>query len=84
VAHCAVSTDAQTRSSSSRKIAFEPCDINPVDVAQVFEAAGACMLHIVDLDAAFSLSNQRNLEVLSKIIRAVDIPVQFEGCLRGR
>jgi phosphoribosylformimino-5-aminoimidazole carboxamide ribotide isomerase len=41
------------------------------------------MLHVVDLDGAFSESNGRNREVLRDIVRAVSIPVQFGGGLRG-
>jgi phosphoribosylformimino-5-aminoimidazole carboxamide ribotide isomerase len=41
------------------------------------------MIHVVDLDAAFSESNGRNREVLRDLVGAVSIPVQFGGGLRG-
>ena len=40
------------------------------------------MLHVVDLDAAFSEPNSRNRKVLSDILRAVNTPLQFGGGLR--
>ncbi|MGH9958610.1 MAG: HisA/HisF-related TIM barrel protein [Pyrinomonadaceae bacterium] len=58
-------------------------DRDPVEVAEGFEQAGARMLHIVDLDGAFSESNSRNREVLRNIIGAIDIPIQFGGGLRS-
>lgn len=57
-------------------------DGNPIDVAQAFEAAGARMLHVVDLDAAFSQPNARNRDVLRELVRAIDIPIQFGGGVR--
>lgn len=71
------------RLTQGRKDAAKVYDANPVDVAQAFEAAGARMLHVVDLDAAFSESNVRNREVLRELIRAIDIPIQFGGGLRS-
>jgi phosphoribosylformimino-5-aminoimidazole carboxamide ribotide isomerase len=56
---------------------------NPVEIAETFARDGAQLLHVVDLDAAFSESNSLNREVLSKIIRATNIPVQLGGGLRS-
>lgn len=55
---------------------------DPIDVAKAFEASGAEMLHIVDLDGAFAEPNLRNRQVLRDIIRGVDVPIQFGGGLR--
>jgi phosphoribosylformimino-5-aminoimidazole carboxamide ribotide isomerase len=71
------------RLTQGRKETAKTYDGNPVDVAQTFEAAGARMLHVVDLDAAFSESNDSNRQILSHLIRAVRIPVQFGGGLRS-
>jgi len=71
------------RLTQGRKEAMKIYNANPVDVAQAFEAAGARMLHVVDLNAAFSRTNARNRQVLSELIRAVDIPIQFGGGLRS-
>jgi phosphoribosylformimino-5-aminoimidazole carboxamide ribotide isomerase len=57
---------------------------DPVDVARMFEQAGAHMLHVVDLDGAFSKANSPNRKLLGEIIRAVSIPVQFGGGIRTR
>jgi phosphoribosylformimino-5-aminoimidazole carboxamide ribotide isomerase len=58
-------------------------DGDPSEIAQGFEAAGARMLHVVDLDGAFADSNSRSRKVVRRIIRAVKIPVQFGGGLRS-
>ena len=71
------------RLSQGRKDATTIYEKDPVDVAEDFERAGARMLHIVDLDGAFSESNSRNREVMRDITRAVKIPVQFGGGLRS-
>ena len=54
---------------------------DPVDTAKKWEAAGADMLHIVDLDAAFA--NGNNAELTAKIAGAVKIPVQVAGGIRS-
>jgi len=51
-----------------------------VETAKKWEAAGADMLHIVDLDAAFG--NGSNAEYVAKIAEAVKIPVQVAGGIR--
>ncbi|MGI0050025.1 MAG: 1-(5-phosphoribosyl)-5-[(5-phosphoribosylamino)methylideneamino]imidazole-4-carboxamide isomerase [Nitrososphaera sp.] len=53
---------------------------DPVETAKKWEAAGADMLHIVDLDAAFGSGN--NAELVVKIAGAVKIPVQVAGGIR--
>ena len=58
-------------------------DSDPVEIAKGFEEAGARMLHVVDLDGAFADDVSRNRKVVQKIIRSVDIPVQFGGGLRS-
>ncbi|MFL6371935.1 MAG: HisA/HisF-related TIM barrel protein, partial [Nitrososphaera sp.] len=47
---------------------------DPVETAKKWEAIGADMLHVVDLDAAFSSGS--NHELVAKIADAVSIPVQ--------
>jgi phosphoribosylformimino-5-aminoimidazole carboxamide ribotide isomerase len=65
-----------------RKQATTIYDSDPIKVAKDFELAGAQMLHIVDLDAAFSERLSPNRRLLREIIRAIQIPVQFGGGLR--
>src|SRR5260370_31363559 len=40
------------------------------------------MVHVVDLDGAFGEANERNRDVLSDLVHAITIPVQFGGGLR--
>jgi phosphoribosylformimino-5-aminoimidazole carboxamide ribotide isomerase len=58
-------------------------DDNPIETAQSYESSGARMIHIVDLDAAFSNPNSRNRQVLREIISGIRIPLQFGGGLRS-
>jgi len=71
------------RLTQGRKEAATVYGGDPVKVAKDFERDGACLLHVVDLDGAFSESNGRNRGVLRDLVRAVRIPVQFGGGLRG-
>lgn len=52
----------------------------PVQVALKWKAEGAERLHIIDLDAAFSLGN--NLSVVKEIAEAVALPIQVGGGIR--
>ena len=54
-----------------------------VEVARDFEAQGARMLHVVNLDGAFDEGDSLNREVARQIMSAVGIPVQIGGGLRG-
>jgi len=71
------------RLTQGRKEATTVYDADPIKVAEDFERDGARMLHVVDLDGAFSESNVRDRDVLHDLVRAVSIPVQFGGGLRG-
>jgi phosphoribosylformimino-5-aminoimidazole carboxamide ribotide isomerase len=54
---------------------------DPVEVAKKWETAGADMLHVVDLDAAFSSGS--NSEIVAKIAETVKIPVEVAGGIRS-
>jgi len=54
---------------------------NPLEIAKKWEAAGADMIHLVDLDAA--LGRGSNFEALGDIAKSVKIPVQVAGGLRN-
>ena len=71
------------RLAQGRKEAATIYDRDPIQVAKDFELAGAQLLHIVDLDAAFSDGPSPNRPLLLEIIRAIQIPVQFGGGLRN-
>lgn len=55
---------------------------DPIKVAKQFEASGAEMIHVVDLDGARS-GYPINLPLASDIAHAVKIPVQFGGGIRS-
>jgi phosphoribosylformimino-5-aminoimidazole carboxamide ribotide isomerase len=54
---------------------------DPIETARKWETVGADMLHIVDLDAAFSTGS--NSELIAKISQAVRIPLQIAGGIRS-
>lgn len=54
---------------------------DPVGIAKKWEADGADMLHVVDLDATLSLGDNR--EIIKKIVNSVSIPVEVAGGLRS-
>ncbi|RPF47074.1 1-(5-phosphoribosyl)-5-[(5-phosphoribosylamino)methylideneamino] imidazole-4-carboxamide isomerase [Thermodesulfitimonas autotrophica] len=56
---------------------------DPVTVARRWEAAGAKMLHVVDLDGAFA-GRPAHLPLIREIVAAVAIPVQVGGGIRDR
>ncbi len=58
-------------------------DENPVAVGRRFAAAGARMIHVVDLDGAFQGGESPNRAVVKKIVEAVDVPIEFGGGIRS-
>lgn len=71
------------RLAQGRKSDLKVYAADPVEVAQGFEAAGAQMLHVVDLDGAFDGGASPNRRIASEIISAVSIPVEFGGGIRS-
>ena len=53
---------------------------NPIEIAKKWEADGADMLHIVDLDATLGIGS--NLLIIKKILEQISIPVEVAGGLR--
>ena len=53
---------------------------NPIEIAKKWEANGADMLHIVDLDATLEMGS--NLSIIKKILKEISIPVEVAGGLR--
>jgi len=53
---------------------------NPIEVAKKWEANGADMLHIVDLDATLGIGS--NISIIKKILEEISIPVEVAGGLR--
>ena len=54
---------------------------DPVQIAKKWEADGADILHIVDLDATLGLGS--NLPIIKKILEEISIPVEVAGGLRA-
>ena len=54
---------------------------DPVSTAELWAGLGAELMHIVDLDGAFT-GEQKNFEVIKAIRKAVNIPVQLGGGIR--
>lgn len=71
------------RLAQGRRADMKIYEGDPVEVARGFEAEGARMLHVVNLDGAFDESDSLNRKVAQQIIKAVGIPVQFGGGLRS-
>jgi phosphoribosylformimino-5-aminoimidazole carboxamide ribotide isomerase len=54
---------------------------DPGSMAKRWESFGAKLIHIVDLDGAFT-GNQANIDAIRKIRQAVEIPLQVGGGIR--
>lgn len=54
---------------------------NPVEVARRWESFGARLIHIVDLDGAFT-GNQKNLESIKEIRKTVTVDIEVGGGIR--
>ena len=68
-----------TQGNYSREEVFST---NAVETAKRWETEGAELLHIVDLDGARS-GNLQNLELLSRIVDGLTIPVQAGGGIKN-
>jgi phosphoribosylformimino-5-aminoimidazole carboxamide ribotide isomerase len=55
---------------------------DPGSMAKRWESFGAKLIHIVDLDGAFT-GNQANIDAIRKIRQAVEIPLQVGGGIRS-
>ena len=71
------------RLMQGRKSEMTVYNENPVDVAREFASAGAEMIHVVDLDAAFNERDSPNRSVVREIVNAVDVPIEFGGGVRS-
>jgi phosphoribosylformimino-5-aminoimidazole carboxamide ribotide isomerase len=55
---------------------------NAIEIAMKWKAAGADMLHVVDLDATLR-TGKNNIEIITKLIKDVNIPVEVAGGIRS-
>jgi phosphoribosylformimino-5-aminoimidazole carboxamide ribonucleotide (ProFAR) isomerase len=67
------------RASRSDLAAARSYDLDPLEAAERFVAAGARWLHVVDLERAFGVGDQTAL--VAAIVRRVPVPVQLGGAL---
>ena len=56
---------------------------DPLAIAKMWVKKGAQRLHIVDLDGAFK-GKSVHLEIVEKIAREVDVPIEFGGGIREK
>lgn len=56
-------------------------DVDPVQMARLWESKGAQYLHVIDLDGALE-GKTMNQELISQLCQAVSIPVQIGGGIR--
>lgn len=56
---------------------------DPVAIAIKWQEKGAKFLHLVDLDGAFT-GAPKNLDIISKIVESVSIPVEMGGGIRDQ
>jgi phosphoribosylformimino-5-aminoimidazole carboxamide ribotide isomerase len=61
-----------------RKLSY---DVSPVEAARKWEAAGAELIHVVDLDGA-KQGHPVNLDVIEEIVKSVNVPVEVGGGFR--
>src|ERR1044071_9770754 len=71
------------RLAQGRKSDVTVYNEDPVAVAKEFVAAGAEMIHVVDVDGAFGEPLSPNREVVRRIIESVDVRVEFGGGVRS-
>lgn len=71
------------RLTEGREASAKVYDRDPIHVARSYEAAGATLIHVVDLDAAFLESRSSNREIIREIARAVTIPIEAGGGVRS-
>lgn len=55
---------------------------DPVEMARIWRAENAKMIHVVDFDGAFNHS-KRNLKIVEQMCSSVVIPVEFTGGIRN-
>src|SRR6185295_8787684 len=71
------------RLTQGRKSDVTVYNEDPVAVAREFAAAGAEMIHVVDLDGAFGEPFSPNRKVVRRIIESVAVAIEFGGGVRS-
>lgn len=55
---------------------------DPLKTAKYWAKQGAKLIHVVDLDGAFT-GRPKNLDIVRQIVKAVDVSIQFGGGIRN-
>lgn len=63
------------------KIKFYEKIGSPIEIAKKWESLGANGLHIIDIDAALNIGNNR--KIIHEIIKSINIPIQVGGGIRS-
>ena len=68
------------RLTEGREDSKKKYELNPLEMAQLYESKGAEYLHIVDLDAAFNKGNNYNL--IKEIVEKTSLKIELGGGIR--
>jgi phosphoribosylformimino-5-aminoimidazole carboxamide ribotide isomerase len=71
------------RLTEGREQSAKVYDRDPLEVARVYEQAGATLIHVVDLDGAFLGATSANLQIIKRISREIGIPLEVGGGIRS-
>jgi phosphoribosylformimino-5-aminoimidazole carboxamide ribotide isomerase len=71
------------RLTEGREASAKVYDRDPIEVARSYSLAGATLIHVVDLDAAFSETAFDNRQVIREITRAITVPIEVGGGVRS-
>jgi phosphoribosylformimino-5-aminoimidazole carboxamide ribotide isomerase len=77
-----ISSGKCVRLSQGRKEEKKEYSDNPVEMALKWEAQGAKLLHLIDLDRAIDGSDA-NVNVIADVVKALKIPVELGGGMRS-
>ena len=70
------------RLTEGQKDSAKIYDGDPLEVARAYQRAGASLIHLVDLDAAFQGGPSFNRRIVSRISAELDIPIEVGGGVR--
>jgi len=70
-----------TKGKAETAISYEAKFGTPLQAAERWKAEGAGKLHIIDLDAAFGIGDNR--EVIAEIAKNISLPIQVGGGIRS-
>lgn len=70
------------RLTEGRKASAKVYDRDPVEVARSYSIAGASLIHLVDLDAAFREAGPDNRKIIRDIAQDIGAPIEVGGGIR--